>query len=86
MTGVQTCALPIYTLSLCKHRKDLDIELRIYVNPENRHEYNLAWINQGKYIINMIDEEILNIKEFNKALKLKQQFTAVDLKLDYYNN
>ena len=76
----------VYTIALTSHKNEATVEIRVYKDPISRHEYNLAWINQGKYIINMIDEEILNIKEFNKALKLKQQFTAVDLKLDYYNN
>jgi hypothetical protein len=80
------CLGIVYTVSLCKHKMDLEIELRTYLDPKNGHEYNLAWINQGKYIINMIDNEVLNIKEFNKTLQLKHRFTAVDLKLDYYNN
>lgn len=83
---IAKCLGIVYTLSLCKHRMDLDVELRTYVDTNNGHEYNLAWINQGKYIINMIDNEVLNINEFKKTLQLKHRFTAVDLKLDYYNN
>mgnify|MGYP003325646721 CR=1 FL=1 len=42
--------------------------------------------NQGKYILNMIDGQVLNINNFNKTFKLKRQYGAADLKLDYYNN
>jgi hypothetical protein len=83
---VAKCLGIVYTLSLCTHRKDLDMEIRIYQDPNSGHEFNLAWINQGKYVINMIDGEIVNKVQIEKTLKLKKTYTAVDLKLDYYNN
>ena len=83
---VAKCLGIVYTISLTKHRTDLDIELRTYNNPKNGHEYNLAWLNQGKYIINMIDGAIVNNKKFDKRLVLMHRYTAVELKLDYYNN
>lgn len=83
---VAKCLGIVYTVSLTKHRMGLDIELRVYRNLKNGYEYNLAWINQGKYILNMIDGEVLNTDEFDKKLILKHKYTAVDLKLDYYNN
>lgn len=83
---IAKCLGIVYTITLSKHRTDLDVEFRVYVDPETGYEYNLAWINQGKYILNMVDREIVNNKQFDKTLKLKHQYTAVDLKLDYYNN
>ena len=74
----------VYTLHLSGHLSVEDIGLRVYQDSETKHQYNLAWINQGKYILNMIDGEVLNIKQFDNALQLKQQFTAVDLQLDNY--
>ena len=83
---IAKCLGIVYTITLSDHKTDLDIELRVYVDPATGYEYNLAWINQGKYILNMVDREIVNNKQFDKTLKLKHQYKAVDLKLDYYNN
>lgn len=83
---IAKCLGIVYTITLTKHKNKLDIEFRTYQDPNSGYEYNLAWINQGKYILNMVDGEVLNNKQFDKTLKLKNQYTAVDLKLDYYNN
>jgi hypothetical protein len=83
---IAKCLGIVYTITLTKHRTDLDIEFRAYYDPNTGYEYNLAWINQGKYILNMTDGEIVNNKQFDKTLKLKYKYTAVELKLDYYNN
>jgi hypothetical protein len=83
---IAKCLGIVYTIALTEHRKHLDIEMRIYKDINSGLEYNLAWIDQGKYILNMIDNEIVNIKQFNKTLKLTHKFTAVELKIDYYNN
>jgi hypothetical protein len=81
---IAKCLGIVYTITLTKHKTNL--EIRVYKDQDSGYEYNLAWVDQGKYILNMIDGEIVNINQFDKALKLKQKFTAVDLKLDYYNN
>jgi hypothetical protein len=83
---IAKCLGIVYTITLSNHRKDLDIEFRVYVDPNTSYEYNLAWFNRGKYILNMVDGEVLNNKQFDKTLKLKTQYTATDLKIDYYNN
>jgi hypothetical protein len=83
---IAKCLGIVYTIALSKHRTALDIEFRVYRDPETGYEYNLAWINRGKYILNMVNGEIVNNKQFDKTLKLKHKYTAVDLKLDYYNN
>ena len=81
---VAKCLGIVYTLLLSKHRMALDIEVRIYQDSQTKYVYNLSWINRGKYIINMIDGEVLNIEQFDKTLQLKQTYTAVDLQLDNY--
>ena len=83
---VAKCLGIVYTLSLCKHKKDLDIEIRVYRDSNTGYEYNLAWINRGKYILNMIDGQVLNNTQVEKTFQQKHRFTAEDLKLDYYNN
>jgi len=81
---IAKCLGIVYTMLLTKHRMDLDIEVRVYENPKNLHEYNLAWFNQGKYILNMIDGAIVNIKQVEEMLRLKKTITAVELKLEQY--
>ena len=74
----------MYTVLLSTHRTDLDIEIRVYEDPKTKYVYNLAWFNQGKYILNMVDGEVLNNKQFDKTLKLKKQFTSLELQLEKY--
>jgi hypothetical protein len=81
---IAKCLGIVYTVSLTEHRTNIEIEYRQYTDTKTGYEYNLAWINQGKYILNMIDGEVLNIEQFDKALKLKQQLTAIDLQLENY--
>ena len=81
---VAKCLGIVYTISLTGHKKNLDVEIRQYVDLKTGYEYNLAWIDKGKYILNMIDGEVLNIEQFDKSLKLKHKFTAVDLQLNNY--
>ena len=70
---VAKCLGIVYTISLTTH-KTAGIEFRVYRDTTTKYEYNLAWFAQGKYILNMVDGEVLNIKQFNKTLKLLQQF------------
>jgi hypothetical protein len=81
---IAKCLGIVYTMSLTGHRKSLDVEFKVYEDPKTRYVYNLAWFNQGKYILNMIDGEVLNIEQFDKTLKLKKQYSEVQLQLDNY--
>jgi hypothetical protein len=78
------CLGIVYTMALTGHRTALDIEIRIYQDTKTGYEYNLAWFNQGIYILNLIDGEIVNNEQFDKTLKLKRTFTAVELQLENY--
>jgi hypothetical protein len=74
----------IYTLHLCDHGKNLQPELRIYTNTKTRHTYHIAYLCDGKYVLNLIEGEILNKEHINQELKLKHRYTAADLKLELY--
>ena len=74
----------IYTLHLCDHGKNLQPELRIYTNTKTRHTYHIAYLCDGKYVLNLIEGEILNKQHINQELKLKHRYTAADLKLEQY--
>lgn len=81
---IAKCLGIVYTVLLTKHRKNLDFEIRVYQDPKTHYEYNLAWLGQGKYILNLIDGQVVNIEQFDKNLKLKHSFTAVELQLEHY--
>jgi hypothetical protein len=74
----------IYTLHLCNHGADLRPELRIYLNTKTRHTYHIAYLCDGKYVLNLIEGEILNKEHINQELKLRYRYTAADLKLEQY--
>lgn len=71
----------LYTLMFSKHGTLLEPELRVYYNSEKKYFYNLAWFNNGKYILNMQDEAIVNIEQLDKELELKYRYTAEALNL-----
>lgn len=74
----------VYTLLLTDHRKDATFEIRIYYDPISRVTYNLAWINQGKYVLNFIDGEVVNNTSIDKKLKLRHCWSSGDMNLEQY--
>jgi hypothetical protein len=78
------CLGIVYTVLLTTHRTNLDIEIWVYEDPTTHHEFNLACFDQGKYILNMIDGTVVNIKQVNETLTLKRRITATELKLESY--
>ena len=74
----------IYTLHLCNHGQILDPELRIYINTKTRHTYHIAYLCDGKYVLNLIEGEIVNKQHINQELQLRYRYTAADLKLEQY--
>jgi len=81
---IAKCLGIVYTVLLTRHRTELDIEIRVYKDPNAGVEYNLACFSQGKYILNMIDREVVNIKQVEKTLQLVKTYTAEDLHLINY--
>lgn len=78
------CLGIVYTLHLSSHGEDLDPEIRIYYDRENYHTYHIAYLCGGKYVINLVEDEIVNNTHINQRLKLKYCYTAADLKLEQY--
>jgi hypothetical protein len=74
----------LYTLYFTTHRKDLDVEIRVYYDPKTKFTYNLAFLNQGKYVLNFRDDSVVNIESINKNLKLQYHYSSADLKLEEY--
>lgn len=74
----------VYTLHLSNHTKDLDPEIRVYYDPICNYQYHIAYFADGKYVINLIEGEIVNKEHISQQLKLKYCYTAIDLKLEKY--
>jgi hypothetical protein len=79
---IAKCLGIVYTMLLTEHKTTLDVEFRVYEDPKKKYEYNLAFFNQGKYILNMIDGEVVNNTQV-KELVLKKQFSAAQLHLEH---
>ena len=71
----------LYTIKLTVHEPE--VEIRVYNDTESRVQYNLVWINKGKYVLNMSDGEVVNKTQVSK-LKLHRCYGAKELKLDSY--
>lgn len=71
----------LYTIKFTTH--DPEVEIRVYVDPETKYTYNLVWVEQGKYILNMINGQVVNKEHLTKTLELKARYQE-ELKLDVY--
>ena len=71
----------LYTLYLSNHKDLLDMEIRIYTDPDTKTNYNLVWIDQGKYVLNLIHDEVVNKRQIDQKLKLKETISIKQLKL-----
>ena len=74
----------VYTLYLTKHGEDLDPEIRAYLDTNSRYTYHIAYLCQGKYVLNLIEGEVVNKAHITKNFKLKYCYTAGDLQLEQY--
>jgi hypothetical protein len=74
----------VYTLHLSEHGTNLEMSIRVYQDTASRGQYNLAWIDQGKYVLNFISDEIVNRTQLPKELKLLTELSSQDLKLHSY--
>lgn len=74
----------VYTLHLSDHGVNLDPEIRVYYDSTRRYYYHIAYLAQGKYVLNLIEDEVVNKQQIDQQLKLKYCYTAVDLQLEKY--
>ena len=71
----------LYTLYLSEHKPDL--EIRVYIDPISMAQYNLLFVDQGKYVLNMEHDTVLNKTHVDTGkLKLKKTISIVDLGLE----
>jgi hypothetical protein len=67
----------LYTIALTRHSPDLT--LRIYYDTQARVNYNLVWVEDGKYVLNMTDGEVVNRKQLPNTFELKFEYNSKEL-------
>ena len=71
----------LYTIAYSAHGHDLPMEIHTYNDPKTGYEYNLSVFSEGKYVINLLDGQIVNIDLVNEKFKLKRCYDSKLLKL-----
>lgn len=69
----------LYTLHLTNHRPNL--EIRIYTDLITKENYNLVWIEQGKYVLNYIHDSVVNKTQIEKNIQLIKIISIDDLNI-----
>jgi hypothetical protein len=67
----------LYTLYLSTHRPLM--EIRIYSDLLAHENYNLVWIEQGKYVLNYVHDNIVNKTQIEKTIQLIKIIKIEDL-------
>ena len=70
----------VYTLYLSDHKPEL--EIRVYKDPSTMEHYNLVFIDKGKYVLNLVHDEVVNKAQINKEFKLVRTISPGDLGLE----
>ena len=74
----------IYTIYFTSH-KTTPIEIRVYYDYKDKTRHAVAWLADGKYILNYWPYEIVNTKQVEeKQLHLLYQYSSTDLALEKY--
>ena len=72
----------LYTIYFTHHR-NTPMELRVYYDYKDKQRYTVAWLDDGKYILNYWPYEIVNTKQVEeKQLHLLYQYSSTDLALE----
>lgn len=69
----------VYTLYLTNHCPK--IEIRVYKDNSTKEHYNLVFIENGKYVLNYLHDQVVNKKHINKTLTLTKTINVEQLKL-----
>ena len=70
----------IYTIQLSEHQTN--IEIRIYKDPSTMEPYNLVFVDDGKYVLNYLHDEVVNKAQIDKNLKLIKIISGEQLGLN----
>ena len=53
-----------------------------YNDKEANILYNLVWVDQGKYVLNLEHDSVVNKKHIQSSFRLQKKITITDLKLE----
>ena len=71
----------LYTIAYSAHGNNLPMKMCVYYDSETGYEYNLAIFLEGKYIINLLDGQVVNNNSIDEKFKLKYCYDSAKLKL-----
>jgi hypothetical protein len=73
-----------YTIYFSSH-KSTPLEIRVYYDYKDKTKHCVAWLDDGKYILNYWPYEIVNTRQIEeKQLQLLYQYSSTDLQLEKY--
>jgi hypothetical protein len=74
----------LYTIYFTGHR-NMALDLRVYYDYKDKTKHCVAWLDNGKYILNYWPYKIVNTKQIEeKQLHLLYQYSSTDLQLEKY--
>jgi hypothetical protein len=78
----------LYTLYLSPHGKDHEFSMVKCQSSSTLENYNLVYVDSGKYILNYVFNEVISSKQFEevsrKFLTVTHSYTESDLQLSKY--
>jgi hypothetical protein len=78
------CLGIVYTLHLSMHSGSMNPQIRIYFDNKTGCQWPIVYLCQGKYVLNLIEGEIVNKEHISQKLNLVRCYTAADLRLEQY--
>jgi hypothetical protein len=73
----------LYTIHLSDHNSH-DLRIQVYKQHGTLYQYNLVWVDGGKYVLNLESEEVVNKKSIPDNLVHVIEYSSTELKLDRY--
>jgi len=74
----------LYTLVLSEHGKEHTFSIIRAQEASSLASYNLVSIDDGKYVLNYIFNEVISTEKLRKELQINQVYTSADLQLEKY--
>jgi hypothetical protein len=73
----------VYTYYLSDHGKDSQIEIKIYKNRSTGEQCNTVFIDDGKYVLNLVHDTVVNKTHIDSNLQLVRTITSDELRLKH---
>ena len=74
----------LYTIHLTRHGAEHDLMLRIMRRPVDRYQYNLVFVDGGKYVLNLQTYEVVNTNSLPSDLYVMADYRGEQLRLELY--